>query len=162
MENLVSNVYPTSEITEMNSGESDDGSLVAFTRKSSDVRFLSNDWITLTSLEPITPDVQTLTFSIPRTTLPRYTYLNEIMLSLTLSLEKQVAGSQTFVPVEESDNISPSAFLHDIFFERIEVYLNDVLVSSSHNYRYVMAHLARIIAFHEAPFKTYFSTEMGE
>ena len=43
--------------------------------------------------------------------IPRYTYLNQIYVSLKLRLLKKEGGSNDWVPVEDADNAAPSMML---------------------------------------------------
>ena len=51
------------------------------------------------------------TFTISSTILPRYTFINNIFLSLKVCLLKREEGSTEWVAVEDEDNAAPSCFL---------------------------------------------------
>lgn len=162
MEALVSNVYPTSELATVDSSDPLDD-LVAFTRKPSDSRFLSNNFVVLTPNEQLTKDIQEVSFSQPRSVLPIYTSLNEIYVSMSVSLvKKENTSSASSVPVTDDDNVAPVSFLPDCFWDTFEIYFNDTLASCSHKYRHISAHLGRILGFHKDALDTYCGTELGQ
>ena len=160
MEALVNNVYPTADLVTHDPHDSNDD-LVIFTRKSTDSRFLSNNSITVTPEEPLQPDITNLTYNLPRSSLPTYTAINEILISMTVSLEKRVGAETTWKALDAADNMAPVNFLPDMFWEKVEIWLGDTLVSASHNYRYVMAHIGRLLAYEKKAFDTYCATELG-
>ena len=173
MDTLVSNVYPMVQLATVDNNDSNDD-LVCFERKPTDSRFLSNDFVAITPEEPLTPEIQSLTFVFPKSSLPRYTSINELFMSMCVSLEKQVTTSTTnattgvitetvsdWGPVEDADNVAPCTFLHDVFWKQVEVYLGDTLVTASHSFRFVMSHLGRILGFHKTAFETFLSSELG-
>jgi hypothetical protein len=161
MDALVSNIYPTSELATVDSNDPLDD-LVSFSRKPSDSRFLSNDFVCLTPNQPLTKDITNLSFSVPRSVLPVYTSLNEIYIDMSVSLKKKSTASETATkPVPDTDNIAPVSFLSDVFWETVEIYFNDTLVSSSHKYRSIAAHLGRMLGYHGATFKAFAGTELG-
>jgi hypothetical protein len=160
MEALVSNVYPTSELATIDSSDPLDD-LVAFTRKPSDSRFLSNNFVVLTPNEQITKDVQEVSFSQPRSVLPIYSSLNEIYVSMSVSLVKKDNSTADPAPVVDADNVAPVSFLPDVFWDNFEIYFNDTLVSCSHKFRHISAHLGRILGFHKGALDTYCGTELG-
>lgn len=161
MEALVSNVYPTAELATIDSSDPMDD-LVAFTRKPSDSRFLSNNFVVLTPNEPLTTDIQEVSFSQPRSVLPIYTSLNEIYVSMIVSLHKKDTDGGEKKPVVDADNVAPLSFLSDAFWESFEIYFNDTLVGCSHKYRHISAHLGRILGFHKDALDTYCGTELGK
>lgn len=161
MDALVSNIYPTSELATVDSSDPFDD-LVSFSRKPSDSRFLSNDFVSLSANQPITIDITNISFSVPRSVLPVYTSLNEIFIDMTVSLtKKDTPADTTTKPVPATENIAPLAFLSDAFWETFEVYFNDTLVSSNHKYRSIAAHLGRILGYHGDSFLAYTGTELG-
>lgn len=160
MEALVNNVYPTSDLVTHDPNDSNDD-LLAFKRKPTDSRFLSNNSVTLTPEEPLSPEIENLTYVLPRSSLPTYTAINEILISMAVSIEKKLDAETTWKPVAAEDNVAPVNFLPDIFWEKVEIWLGDTLVSTSHNFRYVMAHVGRILAYNKEAFNTYCATELG-
>lgn len=160
MESLVSNVYPTSELATLDSSDPLDD-LVAFSRKPSDTRFLSNNFFTLSPNEPITKDMEEISFSQSRSVLPIYTALNEIYISVTASLVKRENGSTESKPVADADNVAPASFLPDTMWDSLEIYFNDTLVGCSHKYRHISAHLGRLLGFNKAAFESFGGSELG-
>ena len=173
MDTLVSNVYPMVQLATVDTNDTNDD-LVCFERKPTDSRFLSNDFVSITPEEPLSPEIKVLTFVFPKSSLPRYTSINEIFMSLCLSLEKRVTKTTTdattgvsttttgnWEPVEDADNVAPCSFLHDVFWQQVEVYLGDTLVTASHTFRFVMSHLGRILGFHKNAFDTFLAPELG-
>lgn len=160
MEALVNNVYPTADLVTHDPNDSNDD-LVAFNRKPTDSRFLSNNSITLTPEQPLTPGIESLNYVLPRTSLPTYAAVNEILIAMRVSIEKKIKNESTWKVVAATDNVAPVNFLPDIFWEKIEIYLGDTLVSASHNYRHIMAHLGRILCYNKEAFNTYCATEFG-
>jgi len=160
METLVSNVFPMAQLATVDANDADDD-LVAFGRKPTDARFLSNDFVAITPEEPINPEIESLTFIIPKSSLPRYTSVNEILLSMCVSLETKKKSETEWKPVLDADNVAPSSFLPDIFWKQAEVYLGDTLVTPGHTFRHISAHLGRILGYHRTTFETYFGTELG-
>lgn len=160
MEALVSNVYPTSDLVTQDPNDSNDD-LVAFNRKPTDSRFLSNPSVTLTPEEPLSPEITVLTYNLPRTSLPTYTAVNEILVSLCVSIEKKGTSDTAWKPLVTADNVAPVNFLPDMLWEKVEIYLGDTLISPSHSYRYVGAHVGRMMAYNKEAFNTYCATELG-
>lgn len=160
MEALVSNVYPTSELATVDSADPLDD-LVAFARKPSDSRFLSNNFTALSPNEPLTKDIQEISFSLPRSVLPIYTSLNEIYISMTASIVKKATDGAVPTALEAADNVAPVAFLPDAMWDSFEIYFNDTLVGCNHKYRHISAHLGRILGFHKEAFNTYGGSELG-
>lgn len=173
MDTLVSNVYPMVQLATVDTNDTNDD-LVCFDRKATDSRFLSNDFVAITPEEPLSPEIESLTFVFPKSALPRYTSINEIFMSMCVSLEKKVTKTTTdkttgvstttvgaWEPVEDGDNVAPCSFLHDVFWRQVEVYLGDTLVTASHSFRFVMSHLGRILGFHKTAFDTFLTTELG-
>jgi hypothetical protein len=161
MEALVNNVYPTSDLVTQDPNDVNDD-LVCFKRKATDNRFLSNSSITLTPEEPLTPEIEVLTYVVPRSALPTYTAVNEILISMCVSLEQNSDTAATWKSVVAADNVAPVNFLPDMFWEKVEVWLGDTLVSSTHTYRYVMAHIGRLLAYNREAYDTYCATELGK
>lgn len=161
MEALVSNVYPTSELATLDSSDPLDD-LVAFTRKPSDTRFLSNNFVVLSPNEPITKDLEEISFSQARTVLPIYTSLNEIYISVTASLVKHDSEGEAAKPVVDADNVAPVAFLPDTMWDSFEIYFNDTLVGCNHKYRHISAHLGRLLGFNKTAFESYGGSELGK
>lgn len=160
MEALVSNVYPTSELATVDSSDPLD-ELVSFTRKPADSRFLSNNFIALTPNEQLTPDIQEVSFSQPRSVLPIYTSLNEIYVAMSVSLVKKTTDTAAATCVLDADNVAPVSFLPDVFWDTFEIYFNDTLVSSNHKFRHISAHLGRLLGFHKGALDTFCGTELG-
>lgn len=164
MEALVSNVYPTTELATVDSSDPLDD-LVMFSRKPSDSRFLSNNFTVLSPNEPITKDIQEISFSQPRTVLPIYSTLNEVYISVTASITKTTppvgATAGSVGGVIDGDNVAPLAFLPDTMWESFEIYFNDTLVGCSHKYRHISAHLGRIINYPKSAFDAFSGTELG-
>lgn len=161
MDALVSNVYPTAELATIDSADPLDD-LVAFARKPSDTRFLSNNFVVLSPNEPITKDMQEISFSQARSVLPIYTSLNEIYISITASLVKRATADAAASAVTDSDNVAPLAFLPDTLWDSFEIYFNDTLVGCSHKYRHISAHLGRLLGFNKSAFETYGGSELGK
>lgn len=161
MEALVSNVYPTSELATLDSSDPLDD-LVTFSRKPSDSRFLSNNFTVLTPNEPLSTDLQEISFSQPRSVLPIYTSLNEIYISVTASLVKTATDDGAAEGLVDDDNAAPVAFLPDTMWESFDIYFNDTLVSSSHKYRHISAYLGRILGFNQSSLSAFGGTELGK
>lgn len=160
MDALVSNVYPTSELATIDSSDPLDD-LVAFGRKPSDTRFLSNNFFTLSPNEPLTKDIREISFSQNRTVLPIYTSLNEIYISVTASIVKYDSATDKTSPVTDIDNVAPLAFFPDTLWDSFEIYFNDTLVGCNHKYRHISAHLGRILGFHKTAYETFGGSELG-
>jgi hypothetical protein len=161
MEALVNNVYPTAELVTQDPNDSNDD-LLNFKHKTTDNRFLSNSSITLTPEEPLTPEIDHLTYNLPRSSLPTYTAINEILMSMCVSLEQKGTSDSSWKPVLAADNVAPVNFLPDMMWERVEIYLGDTLVSTSHTYRHVMAHVGRLLSYNKEAYDSYCATELGK
>lgn len=165
MEALVSNVYPTSQLATVDASDPLDD-LVMFSRKPADSRFLSNNFKPLTPNEPITKDIQEISFSQPRSVLPVYTSLNEIFVAVTASITKNTPALGSTAAssggVVDGDNVAPISFLPDTMWESFEIYFNDTLVGCSHKYRHISAHLGRIVNYPKTSFDAFGGPELGK
>lgn len=161
MEALVNNVYPTADLVTQDPTDPTD-ELICFRRKITDTRFLANTSITLTPEEPLTPDTDVLTYSLPKSVLPIFTAANEISISMGVCLEKKKTSESTWTAVLATDNVAPVNFLPDTMWEKVDVLLSDTMVSTSHTYRHIMAHLGRILSFNRTHFNSYMASEIGK
>ena len=118
MEALVITVFPNHELVEVDISEE---ALVMFERRAADNRFLANDFVVLSPEEPITTATNVLTYNLPRSMLPKYLSLSEVLLAMTVSLEKQVEGKTTWEGVTKADNCAPISFLPDVMFEKVQI-----------------------------------------
>lgn len=156
MESILSNVTPTNDLVVVND------SVLNFRKPATDVRFLSNKFVSIPPIEPISPSGTTYNFEIGSSVLPRYTYLNEIFVSLKVSLVKMENDGTEWVPVTEADNVGVSPFFLDSFFSQIDIFLNDVKVTNSNCFRDISSVMAKKLFFNKSATDTYLSTEMAE
>ena len=122
MEALVSTVFPNHELVEVDASEED---LVCFSRRPADNRYLANDFTILSPEEPITNDTTVLTYNLPRSMLPRYISLSEILVAAVVSLCKQEEGRTAWEAVTDADNCAPVSFLADVLFEKVTLLPDD-------------------------------------
>ncbi len=79
---------------------------------------LSCHFVELTPQEPIHDDIPAVTFNLAASSLPVYTALDEIYVSLTAAITKIGADGKKS-PVTYNDNVSPAARLCDTLWEKV-------------------------------------------
>lgn len=155
MESILSNVTPTNDLVVVKD------SVLNFKKPSTDVRFLSNKFVNIPPIEPISTTGTTYNFEIGTSVLPRYTYLNEIFVALKVSLVKMEEEKTAWEPVVQADNVAVSSYFLDSFFSQIDIFLNDVKVTSSNSFRDISSVMAKKLFFNQAANETFLSTEIA-
>ena len=91
------------------------------TAKTSD-DVLGCNYVEVTPQEAIFDEIKSLTFNLPQTNLPVYTALDEIYVSLTLSISKIDTTTMKKTPVEYSDNVRVVDRVQDCIWNRVRDY----------------------------------------
>ena len=61
----------------------------------------------------------------------------------------------------QKDNVYPEAFLPDMFWERVELFLDGRLVSSSNYFRFITSLVSKRLYFNKSARNTYLYSELG-
>ena len=91
--------------------------LFSFDGQNTDVRLLSNEFMTLTPNEVVTPEGDFFTFSWKNNTAARYFFLNEMYISMIFAVGKKLPNTTTWKCVDPTDNISMVPFLPDLLWK---------------------------------------------
>ena len=157
MDTLLSNVATSESIL---TNESDD-CVVNFEKLPTDSRYLSNNFIALSPVEPVSHDQQVYTFRIADNDSLNFTLLSEIYCSAKISIVKQVTGSEEWVPLEEADNVLPTPHFTDLMWSKVELFLNHTRISSTNTFRFLSASIARRLYFQSRANQTFLQTEIA-
>ena len=157
METLLSNVATSESIL---TNENDE-CVVNFEKLPTDSRYLSNNFVALSPVEPVSHDQQVYTFRIADNDSLNFTLLSEIYCSAKISLVKQTTGSEEWVPVEEADNVLPTLHFTDLMWSKVELFLNHTRISSTNTFRFLSASIARRLYFQSRANRTFLQTEIA-
>lgn len=155
METLLSNVATSESIL------TNEESIVNFDKLPTDSRYLSNSFVALSPVEPVSHDQQVYTFRIADNDSLNFTLLSEIYCSAKISLVKQVTGSEDWVPLEEADNVLPTPHFTDLMWSKVELFLNHTRISSTNTFRFLSASIARRLYFQSRANQTFLQTEIA-
>ncbi len=174
MDSMLSSITTTDEVLDVETND-----IANFSTYPSDTRLLDNAFHVLSPITAFSPTSTEWTFRIPKTIIPRsegfpfrssarsvnillcfrYTLLSELFCSCQISIERVMTGTGAVQPLELEDNVAPIDMLGSSLFEKVEIFLNDVLVQSSNNFMNISNRLSNILSFTKEQRKTLFRLE---